>query len=1847
MSTQISSLTRDNVHKIAALPFSPQSEDGSENLDFSNGRHLELSNSQGVIPSMLHRRARRMVPEEPASTSAIPEQFRNLGMGEVREWIHPQTGEALKVVQILNENNRIVAVKLKSQTKNTYVEVNWQSGVASKKIIYKDSGVYLKIAREEGKKFSRLERPLFEMPSYFPKWDPNISIGREEILLNQLVGEGKLYREGPTGFLIRKGRKGEFVYRAHKGPSIREMPRSHGVGHWSDTFGDGSGDGVIAAGSTIHLAQLYRREFIKDHGEHPSNVRLYMIDVEGLDVAYADESIALNFNVPKEMDAAEFADRKTDGWGGVAPTEVHIRGPIPKGRVTDITNFVLTGGGNFSGTSLSTVSTGDSLGYTYAGKFIGSSDSTSESSTDNFSDRRQQNIEPVAVPQGQDTKRPNRFVAKPKKFLSSLQSTVKNEIHSIVTRIPSGTSIGEAKISQTIYYMPSIHINSVASSDFWNERLLSLAEDKIRSENLPIAEFQRFDSEYFYAFYHPSTKKLVLSPKADMAYDFNSLLRNGDLLEKAHQMIMKQPRDTDAPFSDFLNNMTQNGRVDIIPRAVVIVVPEEELKTNNNNRFRQEVENLRQKHPTSEVYALSLAENEQWRQWKFEPGIREGVKNWIPQESPLQGKYDKIILFSHGQGEQEPQYGAAVKGFAAFVRDVKEIDCLNIVLGRIQQKFGIMLYQKFAETGVAVPYMMGSEQLVDGNLTVWQMERLENGELKTTLFPTPRDGRVLMAAPEYADPTERMDPFKYAEQLQQVDKEKQRLETFFNDYKNLEVEARRISNKSDDSNWVLTEIKEGSREVTLLKAPQEKITLRLIDTEQSEIDRIARYHQEQMGHLKSFKGANKLGKSGSKILAIAAWISFLSNPEAIKKMPVGLQIDAYWNLADILGDLTQDGLLSASASIQTAGRVRNAVGTAEVFIEKLRLKTKGVEITQKMIHDFLAKGLGKAAAALTKISIAAGVGSVLFNLRELSLAQDEKSRIQAGISLGTSVAALGLSVTAGPLSALSVVALGMLINYIMEISEKYKYNATHAWDVLLEIEASLKKGFEIKEGQLNLGSFRLKELDMRNGRALLASPLIQTYQKRLRQDSGSALPENEKYHYSAQKELLPLLSSSPSIEIYKNNPQKILTWILPAHTKERKLKVHDGSVIHHLNSQQLAMQNKLKAAGVISGLIVSLEEEEGENVPFNIKLDEKVNRFLIPPQAGKNEANYIFETSMEGGGMIDITNLHPVAQVTLKDMPAVKQASIFRVHIPNVDPSVKGVIKVDLRGDKKFLIIKNKDGKTSEIDISQIQKSYLQLVTIEEVKEGAGIKRKIINWNIDVENNEISLGEGSQFMGYTKGSSEIIHLLKNLNRSGFIKSNRVVHFSPSLPHLPILSIEENSGTGTATSLTITKKVITTLETKTTIVNKMSSAYGVVQEYPSEITTLATPANDPQRKILEERQTAYVSAVQQAEENKISTIFDPLSNEIIMDPIYPDAQAITGTNAPASFFFKPETGIVRHIKSLAANKMGERPEKQESTYELPIRHPESILQQPRDGGNQISFEQKIPYGEEGKKATVFYEAKGNRPQIKKVSGLSWRQIQQLKPRNLESARQYLEKYLRERENREPFGEGERSIRLFYGGHLLEAMIKVENGRRVKTEINSVINFSEALTNILGQDAMIQPDGIPQSSVKEERAASGILFEGSDAQGKPVRQYIHPKTGHVISLGETDELVAEVSEGGNRALVFHSPERKTAFIVKLLASGRLKIENSIENIVKVMSNKSLIYFISENGKKMVMHDISQNKETTVHFEVREEIGTSAQEILTRAPITRIQPTQISETEQARATQELHYVSPPLAA
>ncbi|PWU08462.1 MAG: hypothetical protein C5B47_04670, partial [Verrucomicrobia bacterium] len=221
-------------------------------------------------------------------------------------------------------------------------------------------------------------------------------------------------------------------------------------------------------------------------------------------------------------------------------------------------------------------------------------------------------------------------------------------------------------------------------------------------------------------------------------------------------------------------------------RGLVLVLPEDVLKTNAPSDFQDAVHALLQKHPETEVYAMSKGRKGNVRHWKFHTDLEEGdwKGKWSPLQTVLTGEYAKIELLGHGDPRNAQMglmsYSDVAKELAKLMGRVSEIEHLSILACCTPLEFGVTLQSQLAAgsqihsagclvkeiTLSEVPISIGIDQpgkrlyLAGDHVLKWQLALLPTGELQVIRYQ-PAPNQILDSIHE---PSSYAGPFLYAEQ---------------------------------------------------------------------------------------------------------------------------------------------------------------------------------------------------------------------------------------------------------------------------------------------------------------------------------------------------------------------------------------------------------------------------------------------------------------------------------------------------------------------------------------------------------------------------------------------------------------------------------------------------------------------------------------------------------------------------------------------------------------------------------------------------------------------------------------------------------------------------------------------------------------------------------------------------------------------------------------------------------------------------------------------------------------------------------------------------------------------------
>jgi len=980
---------------------------------------------------------------------------------------------------------------------------------------------------------------------------------------------------------------------------------------------------------------------------------------------------------------------------------------------------------------------------------------------------------------------------------------------------------------------------------------------------------------------------------------------------------------------------------------------------------------------------------------------------------------------------------------------------------------------------------------------------------------------------------------EYAQATQEESKAQQKIQDLERSCLEAEEIARRISGKSDGVLLLGTIRKNSHGEIEVIRyhqtSNQEEI-IRIRDPEeQRKFENLKKTYDEEMENLRFFKkylsqdphgnitfkagaldalralsqtrgGKTILGFS-SGIFGIRAWASYFMKQDTGSSTSLSLQVGAYCNLADA-----------------TAGMSDDVVRLAKVAIQ--RFTREGGTLAQGAVR--VLRGLGNT---LKIINLGLTVGSIGMDIYLLATTEDEEIRTGAAISLGTTLVSLGVAVVAGPLAALPVALLGLLISYLIQGVLERRKEISQTLDTLVDLNELLEKGgFEVKDQVLWFHNIAIKKVDFPDGKITFDSHKIRAIHERdthwqerpygsLRE--GLGYPAERKFNLSQ----IPRIRILPS-ETKKHSYQYVTDSCATTYTATESQKRVWEKLVRHGTIQR-------PTSGSGSGHQIncaprSVEKSSSEEVSLEVILDEGSSTYRIPEKAGENAASYAFRTHAKGGAIF-LTGFHPGVKLAFKDADPLEQPSLvtIQVNVPLQDilkqdlvkewpeQSVEGTVRIISREDKKFVAIKYPDGKVSEIEITALRKSRIQILIKDQPEEAdEKIKSKVATLEIAPEATLPEI-QAIHFIGYHRNEAQNF-----LKRKG-LKHKTPISFEPSQPKPPpavdIQIAPARRLSSAAHPQFHVTKTTTTAQTKI-IENYIVNAAGIeIGNIPGEPrrTTLDTPPDDPYFK----KRENYFKALIDNRAKTVTTYWDAETENILwFDELNSGfTQAVANQQGSNALFFQPPTGKLFRIDLQSSAR---------ATYELPLIHEKSFISHLIQDGNFLHLEQMIPSpGDDQKFITITYKIEGSKVQIQEVRGLSESQLAQL---------------------------------VSFSGH----------------GANSPL--AETLARILGGE---RPSG-------NITITNSFKVEVTGTQGS--RQYVITPNRIQIPLLEGEQIEGELTQGSEKILILHSIEKKTVRFIKLNSNSYSVLETA-ELIAKVFFRKpSQLLMIKEGGKEMMSYN-----------------------------------------------------------
>ncbi len=1005
--------------------------------------------------------------------------------------------------------------------------------------------------------------------------------------------------------------------------------------------------------------------------------------------------------------------------------------------------------------------------------------------------------------------------------------------------------------------------------------------------------------------------------------------------------------------------------------------------------------------------------------------------------------------------------------------------------------------------------------------------------------------------------------YQKAQQVQQWNTLEQGVQELSNDVTVLEVEARQKAQKVGDSHWILLPgtLQKDSPEVTLFhQKTQESLKVPLND--QKRINRVTDRMKTLQEFFTSFKAASKTrgGKlAGFGIGAMSTvqfWLNILSSPDKIQKLPVGLQLSIYWNLADTLAGWAEDGLsvahwgikkfrAAAKGFISFANQVTRQNSPVTSTPRDLFLAKASVQYFPKnkssLVHGF-QKGLSKIGPYLSTLNRFFGGVSLGTSIGDLSTAQTRDEQILAGTNLGFNLLALGIGHLAGSVAAGPLILAGISINIIVDTKlgmdraiKQYQSRADEARDFLEIWHRLYKQPSKYQENILSFQNARLRKIDLSNGEIITNSQLVHTLRMKKNQQTGQY-----EHYYLPPKKLADIYDFSESTLLSENEAQQIQVVRLPDNTKQENLLIEEADT--YLPEQRYSIERNypattpeqrhteeiLKRKGMITGPVRSLisrdQQPTEKDVPLSLKAPAHRNMiWMVPFEAKENKASYELETHSKGALNMISYYAHGI-HLKLKDPADVTTPSLIQIHVGDAQLFPQEGLKVENREGKKLLLITHHNNQTSEIDISEITDSVVQIIGRQGI------------WNI-YPDGKIYL----QGCITTDASDEVT--LRQLE-----KENRMEEAVKIYPASLILKPPTNSliFTSTATKDGVTTKITKITNPKTTTITTHISGHGTANPYGGPKThteVIPTPVDDPIHQQVQELYKRYLTQISVAHQTTTPRVF--IDGKIIKsDKILPGAQFIENSESKDYyFFFHAPTGTLQRIRKLDG---------EESRCQLPIKNgvPTQLVQK----GEQISFKYFVPYGTEGKRVVFAYQWTDEGPQLTAVEGV------------------IVEQDLLALPNR-PTGTVSRNL-----------SIKIPN---------------PALANLLKQAGIEPPLGRAQTHIGKG-VKSWIHFIGQDVSGTSYNFDAHLKSGRIILMNKEDRFVAELSNNLSKGRIYHSPKEQSVLFVKLLeeeeaGNNRQQLPPRIMDVREITHTPgaNLVCLISANGKITLWNPFADTK------------------------------------------------------
>ncbi|PWU07691.1 MAG: hypothetical protein C5B47_05740 [Verrucomicrobia bacterium] len=878
-----------------------------------------------------------------------------------------------------------------------------------------------------------------------------------------------------------------------------------------------------------------------------------------------------------------------------------------------------------------------------------------------------------------------------------------------LARLPSNRNANGEIISHPIRWLTAAQLKQIpreriskVGADFFEkltpEQFKILREVQLRE--LPIKYISMWKEENNFLYQHLLSKKNLLYADQQIALETS-------------------PRRT-ASGSDRAASFSPIKRIRMENRAIVLFAPQSELETNELIDLQVATESFRARYPNSDVYALGLDRNGQWKQWQFVPG-KKWAESWNPVISPPQGEYDKVILLGHGGDPNEIEnahFGVLADEFFKWARNISKINHLSLLVCGTRIDLG-MMFMRTQEgpslgkvpllngtqieriTGSELPIYIGKQdadgkpgrrfyqEKTDGKIkrgvkeAKWEIKRNPEGGMAATRYlPSANgDGEIFLEKDHYAG------PFGYAERRQRAlhaeTEVKQYLEAKRAIIKDAEEKAALLDNRSLNKNYVAIIER-------LRQSAEGEYSLPVIDIQNGEQKNIkipAEQATDYQARKQKIEPAYQSLKSHIEI----------QGDGVLKIKPIergdvghpGTLNSAFLTKAffEILNSKKQTLSLAEKLSLYTnLGGMGVAVAADGVELAKLITQMSGIGGTVERSLQNLSGLAGKANSALILMNMG-------FDIHTLETSKDPLTRTAAGVDLGFNSAALGLQIgprliaaaipevaeaSAGfgslavPLMGLGIgfTALGIQIAaHNQKVREFYNYLSTY-------YKASNEGAYTNKGGILiPAPNIPIEEINLREGKLTMGEVRIQASERAATHASGFA--------YFIQQ-----TSGAAPDHLYKNGQNQYFN-ILKTH--KQKLDISALAIVLSAvpptdigysyeytatgkSAEEKQIDRQIQEMGKFAPsnswgnlrAVTSLRDIRYRTSTQRVLLDQKPRTIILPPKQTDPQTLEKTTFLIEGsGGTYGIRNLYPQNHLILRDQQNTK--STYHLETPEHD----------------------------------------------------------------------------------------------------------------------------------------------------------------------------------------------------------------------------------------------------------------------------------------------------------------------------------------------------------------------------------------------------------------------------------------------------------------------------------------------------------------------------------------------------------------------------------------------------